>query len=207
MGNKIKAILWDIDGVIIRHKESFDSYLENKGYLNAKHILSEFRCTKLDIDCYIAKFDPLIEIMPFLERIGWRGTSNEYCLQKYDFESQFIDYNLIKTIQNIRKKGIKSFIASNQNYYRKKYLVEKMHIESNFEKAYFSCDFGFIKSDKKYWKYVVTDIGKYFSEISKYNLLFVDDHLDNVESAIDYGIESIQITTEKDIESMVQKLK
>jgi len=44
----ISAILWDIDGVLIRHKEYFDSKLIRDGYSDAKEILNEFRCTQLN---------------------------------------------------------------------------------------------------------------------------------------------------------------
>jgi hypothetical protein len=62
-------------------------------------------------------------IQPFLKSIRWDKSIEEYLIQQYSYESQFIDNDLLERIRKINNCGVRTIIASNQNQYRKKYLI------------------------------------------------------------------------------------
>jgi len=148
----------------------------------------------------------MIEIVPFLQRIGWKGTPKEYFIEQYEFESTYIDFGLIERIQILRKCGIKCYIASNQNYFRKAFLIRKMRLFSQFDGAFFSCDFGVTKPEKAYWERVVDQVRKYKPLIDIMDILFLDDMKENIESARSFGLKSIQIENSLDIERVIIEL-
>jgi len=193
----LKAILWDIDGVIIRHNDYFSNQLERENYYQPREIINEFRCTSLNTACDAAKSDVLAEIKPFLDRIGWTGSCSEYFLRQYEYEERYLDFALIDEIQKIRERGIQCFIASNQNYFRKAHLVEKMKIYSNFDGAFFSCDIKAVKTENSYWECLLAELNK--REIKPAEMLFLDDMLVNIEQADKFGIRGVLIGDRADI--------
>ncbi len=201
----IKAILWDIDGVIIRHVDYFDKQLKEENYHNPTENLREFRNTSINKQCDQGLIDPLEEIIPFLNRIGWKKSNTEYFDAQYQFEEQYIDYNLLRSIQKLRDTGYRCYITSNQNYYRKDFLLSKLEIEKNFNGHFFSYDIKAIKTENAYWDNLVEKL--YNQEnITPENMIFLDDMKDNLNKAEEYGINTCEITSILDIENCMRNI-
>lgn len=200
----LKAILWDIDGVIIRHNDYFSNQLERENYYNPREIINEFRCTNLNTDCDADKLDVLEVIKPFLARIGWHGSTSDYFLQQYEYEEKYLDYALIADIQKIRAKGVQCFIASNQNYFRKAHLIEKMKIMENFDGAFFSCDLKAVKTDKIYWEFLLEELK--IKGINPAEMLFLDDMQVNLDQAKKLGVRGVQISDHADIVGVLNQI-
>ena len=201
----IKAVLWDIDGVLIRHDTYFDAKLEEENYTNPTEILRGFRQTDINLKCDQGILDPLEEIIPFLERIGWSKSNKEYFDAQYEFESKYIDYSLIAEIQILREKGYKCFIASNQNYYRKDFLLSRLRIIDNFDGFFFSYDAKALKTESRYWDILIKSIQQQVN-IRPEDMLFLDDMKINLEKASHFGINTWEIKSYDDIESCLDKL-
>lgn len=176
----IKALLFDIDGVLINHKSWFSLNRLSNEHIDADKIVLEFHEGILNQECDRGLKDPLIEINPFLNRVGWKEGANAYFEQKYNHESQYIDHEMISEIAKIRQKGILTFVASNQNHHRKAFLIKEMNLNSAFVESYFSCDFGFVKPENEYWVCVMKRINEKYPEIQANNVLFLDDRIENV---------------------------
>ena len=200
----LKAILWDIDGVIIRHQDYFHTQLEKDNYYKPQEILNEFRTTKLNNACDQGLLDPLISIMPFLERIGWNKSSEEYFDKQYEYEDKYIDDSLIERIQLIRAKNIKCYIASNQNYYRKEHLIHRLNLNTKFDGFIFSYDLNAVKTEDKYWELLKEIMTR--EDIRIHELLFLDDMETNTKKASEHGILSKIINTEDDINEVFMSL-
>jgi len=203
----IKAILWDIDGVIIRHIEYFDEWLKKENYNNPRNIINEFRTTGINNACDEGNLNPLDAIKPFLDRIGWKKTSEEYFKLQYEYEEKYIDIELLKKIQEIRNIGVKCFIASNQNNFRKNHLMQKLEIQKNFDGSYFSCDFNAVKNDDKFWILLKQDIKSKYKNLIFENVLFLDDMDININKAMKYGINGKIINNLKDIEDVFSEIE
>ncbi len=201
----IKAVLWDIDGVLIRQDTYFDAKLEEENYTNPTEILRGFRTTDINLKCDQGVLDPLEEIIPFLGRIGWTRSNKEYFNAQYEFESNYIDYSLIEEIQNLREKGYKCFIASNQNYYRKDFLLSRLNIQDNFDGFFFSYDAKALKTESRYWDILIKDIQQQ-ENIRPEDMLFLDDMRINLDKASHFGIHTWEIKSSADINYCVEKL-
>lgn len=203
----LKIMLWDIDGVIIRHKDYFSDQLQRDGYYNPVEILNEFRKTGLNESCDKGELDPIKSIKPFLDRIGWEKTCKEYFDAQYEYEDQYIDDNLIEDIQELRVGGVKSFITSNQNYYRMRHLIRRLKLNTKFDGMFFSNEFGSVKTDDVYWVEVIKKMEHHYSCYRKEDMLFLDDMESNIEQARRNGIKGKVISGLEDIEEVIKNIR
>ena len=202
----IKALLFDIDGVLIWHEKWFSTTLSPKEYYDPVAILGEYHKGEVNIACERGVADPFVEIMPYLKRMKWNFSAKDYFDRKYSFERQYIDFELLKEISQLRNRGYKIFIGSNQNRYRKEYLKKEMKIDEIFDDSYFSCDFGYVKPEEEYWANVQAKITQNFKGIEKSNILFLDDLACNVESANAFGYQTKYIRTREDVFEVICEL-
>ncbi|MBZ0202794.1 MAG: hypothetical protein K8I03_07245 [Ignavibacteria bacterium] len=122
-----KVILFDIDGVLIRLPKYFSSVLEGNGYKDAANILDEYYTGGNNNSCLIGKSDPLISIKPYLDRIGWEFTPNEYFKQQYEYESGYADHFLLQKITAMRSNGLVCMTATDQDALRSKFLLDNLN--------------------------------------------------------------------------------
>jgi FMN phosphatase YigB (HAD superfamily) len=200
------AILFDIDGVLIKHKDYFSGYLEKHGYLNASKILDEFYTGSTNKECDRGTLDPFIEIEPYIKRINWAKSTKEFFDEQYNYEEQYIDYEILDYIRGINQNNVPCYIASNQNSYRKIFLVEKMKIDEVFNNAFFSSDFGYVKPEMNYWDYMYKSLLMKNKNIKVQDIVFFDDICENVESAKKYGFISYQIENTTNIKELINSI-
>jgi HAD superfamily hydrolase (TIGR01509 family) len=203
----IKALLFDIDGVLIHHKTWFTLSDISEKYIDADKTVTEFHEGVLNQDCDRGLKDPLKEIEPFLEKIGWEYGSEAYFEMKYKHESRYIDHKMINEIAKLRRNGILTYIASNQNYHRKAFLIETMNLHKAFDESFFSCDFGHIKPEQEYWINVMNRINNKFPEIGADEVLFFDDRIENVESAQRFGMKVMHVKEANDLLKEIESIK
>jgi putative hydrolase of the HAD superfamily len=195
----IQALLFDIDGVLIWHEKWFAITLSNEKYYKPLEIMDEYHRGVINVECDRGAKDPIEEVKPFLERIKWNYSPKDYLDMKYEFESQYIDYKMLEIIKSMKGKGIKTYIGSNQNYYRKKFLQNKMNLADIFDESFFSCDLGFVKPENGYWEGVLAKININNPQIRKEDILFIDDTIENVDSAKKYGMKVKHIKNRNDV--------
>jgi HAD superfamily hydrolase (TIGR01509 family) len=195
----IKAALFDIDGVIIRHETFFSHTLSPKRYVDSGPVMDSFYCGDLNKDCDRGLLDPLLAVKPFLEKISWKGSSESYFNRQYRYESRYIDFRLLKTIRALRSHGILCCIASNQNRFRREYLKKKLKAAKYFDHAFFSSELGVNKPDSLYWEKAHAHLEKNRPSLAPGEIAFLDDSPQNIESAGRYGFRSFLISSKQDI--------
>lgn len=177
-----KAIIFDADGVLILRKEYFSQkYSRETGVpletLN-KFFNSEFGET------LVGKKDLKELLSKVLVEWKWEKSVDE--LLEYWFSSEAtIDNELIGLIELLRAKGIKTYLATNNEHHRTNYLAKTVGLEKYFDKIYSSALVGHKKTAKEFYNYILTDTGHTPDE-----LLFFDDDPENVEGAKILGIKS-----------------
>jgi putative hydrolase of the HAD superfamily len=203
----IKALIFDIDGVLILHKEWYPASLSNKKYNNPVAILSEFADGPLNQECDRGILDPLEAIKPFLKEMKWEYDSKDFFDKQYEFESQYIDFEVLSMIKELRQQSLEFYIGSNQNYYRKNFLIDRMKLNEIFDELFFSCDLGCIKPETEYWTSIMKQMNHNNSGINAGEVLFLDDMIENIESAKRYGMKARQIKTRDDVIEVINKFK
>ena len=124
--NKISAILFDIDGVILRRPYYFSEDLERRGYRNVVLTLNKYFNGHDHHHCCEGQSDTLTIITPYLKKFSWRGTAREYLRQQFDFERNFLDQELVLLIKKIKSFGIGCYLCSDQEKYRAEYILKEM---------------------------------------------------------------------------------
>lgn len=134
-------------------------------------------------ECIIGKKDLKIVLPKYLKKWGWNKSVDEFL--KYWFKSEHkINQELIDYIQNLKIKGIKCYLATNQEKYRTDYMLNNMKFYNIFNKVYSSAHLGFKKPDLNFWEKILLDL----KEFKKNEILFWDNSQINIESAKQFGL-------------------
>jgi len=94
------------------------------------------------------------------------------------------DDQMLKYIQTLRQKGIKCYLATNNEKYRVKYLLDIVGLKNYFDGCFASCDLSYFKKEKGFWESVLKKLGN----VKRSGILLLDDDLVNVESAKAFGL-------------------
>lgn len=121
-------------------------------------------------------------IAPYLKAWGWPKTVEDYLNEWFKYE-HVLDKEIIKYAQKLRAKGIKCYIATNQEKYRAQYMIDHMGFGQSFDKLFASAHLGIGKPEQEFFAKVVQEIGAKKDEV-----LFWDDTQENVNGANEFGI-------------------
>lgn len=176
----IQAIFYDADGVLINKPRRFSQVFSEEFQIPMEKILPFFE--KDFPDTLVGKADLRERLDKYLRIWGWRGTVND--LLEYWFKSENYIYDrFLEDIQNLRKKGIKSYLATDQEKYRAEYIKKEMKFDQSFDRIFVSCELGCTKLDPQFWKTVLSDV-----KLPAENILVWDDEQENVDSARNTGL-------------------
>jgi putative hydrolase of the HAD superfamily len=180
--NKIKAIIFDADGMLIPNKRIFSIRYQEKYGITNNEMLSFFEGPFLK--CEIGKADLKEEIKPFLEKWKWDKGVDE--LLKFWFEAEKkLDDRIVKLIENLKNKNINCYLMTNNEKYRTEYLKKEVGLDNIFNKVFSSAYIGCMKPEKECFDYLYREV-----KIDKEEILFCDDNKDNIEGASSFGFET-----------------
>ncbi|MGI8420041.1 MAG: HAD family hydrolase [Candidatus Levyibacteriota bacterium] len=135
----IKVILFDADGVLI-NGELFSEQLQREYNISTKKTISFFEGPFQA--CLTGNADLKEILAPYLKEWGWKKSVDD--LLTYWFEAEHtIDEALVSYIQQLRLKGIKCYVATNQEKYRVAYMLKNMGFNDSFDKVYASAHLGY----------------------------------------------------------------
>jgi putative hydrolase of the HAD superfamily len=173
--------MFDADGVVIQ-SEMFSHKYAKEFNLDISE-LDSFFMTDFQA-CLIGKSDLKIVIKPWLKKWKWSKSVDEFI--DYWFKSEHnLNFELIETINELRKNKVICILATNQEKYRLEYMRKEMGFEKIFDNIYSSNIIGFKKPEIQFYKYILNDLNK-----SPNDLIFYDDSQANIESAELIGITS-----------------
>ncbi len=176
---KIKAAVFDADGVLVRPKTFFmDKAFELYGIPKTEFmdfIHNEFKlCTTGETE--------LLEILPaYLERWNVGVDAREFVQQWVEHEHH-IDLALLERIQTLRTRGIFCYVGTNQERNRANYMKLKMEFSGFFDGVYASSDLGERKPNLGFYERFQAKI-----KVLPKEILFWDDSLENVLAARETG--------------------
>jgi len=189
--NGSKAILFDVDGVLIKPPHYFSKELQEGGYKSAEGSLNLFYHGEDSRKCSEGKADAQTCIMPYLEKFGWAGSAKDYFEQQFDFEKRYLDKDLISLVTRLRNKGIKCYLSTDQMANRAEYLLNEMEFKNIFDGHFISCYIGYRKCHENFWSRVIADLEKEFFGLRRDEIIFVDDIQNNIDVASGFGIRAL----------------
>lgn len=174
----IKAVAFDVDGVLVR-AGAFAEILEREHGLDLEATAGFFNGPFKD--CLLGSGDLKNAIAPFLREWGWPGSVDD-CLRVWFEADSVVNAELLNLVAAVRVRGLGCFVASTQEAYRAKYLEDVLGFSQAFDALFFSCRVGASKPDPIFFQHVTTHAGADPGEI-----LFLDDYEPNVSGARAFG--------------------
>jgi putative hydrolase of the HAD superfamily len=192
----IKAILFDLDGVVVKRHEYFSVSYAREHNVPLDDVVAFF---KNDFAaCSLGKADLKEALAPHLAAWKWSGTVDE--LLTYWFESEnHPDADVLERVRVLRAEGTPCFLASEQEQYRAAYLLEDMGMKTHFDGAFFSCELGASKSEPVFFQKALAKLGLPASEVA-----YFDDDAENVAVAATLGIQACYYTKLEDIDAFLR---
>lgn len=179
----IKVVLFDLDGVLVASEKIFSKRLVEE-YGADEASISQF-FNGVFSECLVGKADMKEEIREYTNRWRWNGSIDD--LLHYWFSNEAnVDERLLVVIQELRRQGIKCYLATNQEKYRTAYIANEMGFSKILDGIFSSSSVGYLKNCPQFFEYVLNQM----ADIKPEEVLFVDDSEDNIETAQDIGIQA-----------------
>ncbi|MFA7245476.1 MAG: HAD-IA family hydrolase [Candidatus Magasanikbacteria bacterium] len=192
---KYKVFLFDTDGVVVL-SEMFSNHYSQKNNIPKEEMLPFF--TGVFQDCMKGKADLKEVIKPWLVKWQWNESVDEFLKQWFEHENN-IDEKVIEFINQLKKEGIKCYLATNQEKYRTEYLKNKMKFGELFDGIFSSAYIGHKKPTKEFYEFILDNLN-----IPAKEIFYLDDDVKNIEIAKELGIESYLY---KDFDKFIKYLK
>ena len=112
----------------------------------------------------------------------------------------------VKMVQDLAQK-YNIYLLSNTNVYHVGYFEKEFQnrfhfpLKELFTKVYYSNEIGYRKPDKEAFEYVLKDAG-----LNAVETVLVDDNTLNCESAIQMGLQAIQVPENSGLEAVINQL-
>lgn len=180
--SKLKAIIFDADGQLILSPEYFSDYYARE-HGASKDLLDEFFVTIFP-ECTIGKKDLKEELGVLLPEIGSLHTPEEYLDMWFNFEKS-LDGRVIAFIKDLKSRGVKCFLATNNEKYRMEFLRTELGFEELFDAIYSSGETGFKKPEPALFQLILDANG-----LDPKDVLFCDDTERNIAGAEEFGLET-----------------
>lgn len=192
----IKAILFDVDGIIINREMYFSERYSRDFNVPLEKILpfykNEFQ------KCLVGQADLKEELTKYLDDWEWNKPIEELLDYWFEHEST-INKEVLSAVSDLRARGIKCYLATNNEKYRVDYLRQNLGLGQHFDGIFASCDLGAKKPSEAFWQSISEKIGFDNTEVE-----VLDDEPENVESANQYGFRSEIFS---DIRSFLRKIQ
>lgn len=179
----IKAIIFDTDGTIIHREMYFSERFSKEFNVPLEKILPFFK-NEFQL-CLVGKADLKVELQKYLPLWGWTKSVDELLAYWFTNESD-VDKGLIESVKQLRTRGFKCYLDTNNDKYRTQYLLDNLGLKNLFDGIFSSAELGYLKPQNGFWAAIHDRLGK----PAKPEVLVWDDDEKNVESAKSFGFQS-----------------
>lgn len=179
----MKILLLDTDGVVIPKEKYFSTrYAEEKG-IPVQALLPFFQGQFRR--CQAGQCDMKEELAKYIADWQWTGSVDEFLA--YWFASEPDPSTLmLEAVADLRKAGVKCYIATDQERYRAQYLWHTVGLSEHFDGAFFSCDLEANKASLEFWEKTLALLGNPNPD----NVTYFDDEEESVKAAASLGIDA-----------------
>jgi len=197
MKQMIKAIIFDLNGIFIQSPNLSARFQEKFGVP-----IEEFLSALKVIMPKVRKFNKgnnFAYWKPFLEK--WNVNLTEEKFFNFWFSGEKENLKLVELAKQIKKKGIKIFILSNNFKERSNYYLDNFQFLKEIpDKIYFSWQTGFVKPDPKAFENLLSE-----NNLKPEECLYFDDSERNIEVANGLGINAFLFKDIEDFKKVLAK--
>ncbi|MBV1877673.1 MAG: HAD-IA family hydrolase [Pseudomonadales bacterium] len=180
--SKIKAVLFDADGVIQQMPKDWMSRVETLLANRAKAEAFMDEAFAAEKPCLTGDGDFLATITDLLRRWDKAFSLDEILKVWTHIECS---QEMLSLISQLRKNGIVVGLATNQQAFRADYMKHELAYQDKFDALFISCELGVAKPDLTFFQRISESL-----QIPANQILFFDDRQDNVLSARESGMQA-----------------
>lgn len=194
----MKAVIFDLNGVLIQ-SEYLSKRIEDKFVIASEKFL-EILKDILSIARRPGCEDSFKLWEPKLKELGLSISKDDFF--NFWFSGENLVLELIDYIKELKKKGIKVFILSNNFKERTEYYRQNFpQIFDHIDRVYFSWETGFIKPDIKAYQKLLVD-----NNLRAEDLVYFDDADKNLQIASSLGIKSYKYINLENTKEIINNL-
>ncbi|MCP3987137.1 MAG: HAD-IA family hydrolase [bacterium] len=181
----IKAILFDADGVIQTPRSGhLDAWREVLGPSSRfEEFLGELFAAERP--ALIGESSFVTELQALLTRWQCPGTLADALRAWTAIE---VESGIRELVATLRRRGVACHLATNQEPYRAEHMSRVLGYREMFDREFYSCRLGVMKPHASYFLAILKVVGAQPSDV-----LFLDDHQANVDSARATGLNAARI--------------
>ena len=195
----IKVVIFDADGVIVQSKRKFSIKLEEEHDISRDMTLPFFNGPFQD--CLVGVCDLKETISPYLPVWGWDRGVDEFLDVWFKAEHK-VDEELAEYVLSLREQGVLCLLGTNNEKHRFNYMLDKMGLKNIFDKTYASATLGHKKPDQEFFSKIYEELGT----VNKGEILFVDDSIENIQGAGDFGFHTEFYTSMENLKKKISLL-
>lgn len=193
--SKYKAVLFDVDGVLILPPRPFskiycEKYSKDLAKLEPFYKSDEFQ------NALLGKVDLKDAITAHQDKWRWDGDLDELINQWLEGEN-YPNNDLLAVVDELRANGTKVYIVTAQEKYRASFLRDKV-FAGKYDGFLASCNIGLPKHTVDFWQEIILQVNEDPTDI-----IYFDDKQSLVELASSLGINAYLYTN---VESAKQAL-
>lgn len=182
--SEIKAVLLDADGLMFKKERYFSEILHEQHGVPAESVIPFFKTRYRD--CQRAAADLKEELVPYLKQWQWEGDVESFL--DFWFSQSVVDEDVLNVVRDLRSKGLKCYLATDQEKYRAEYIRKNLGLERELDGFFFSFEVGYSKSDADFFKTILETL-----HLAPEDVIFFDDEEKNIETANGLGIKSVLV--------------
>lgn len=161
----------------------------------------KFYATKEFRDASLGKYDLKDALRQHNDLWQWPGTPEELMNMWFEGEN-YPNNELLDVVARLRKDGVKVYLATQQERYRKQWLEEKV-FKDKVDGIFCSCDLGFNKHEDHFWRAVLDKLLADFPGLSASQIAYFDDRQTLVDKAREFGIDAQLYASVGEVEAVL----
>ncbi len=190
----IKAVIFDLNGIFLQapklgHRLAQDYGVKHEEFLPVLHeVMHKVR--------QLGAASAFSYWQPHLQKWGINFSEREFF--DYWFGAEKVSEQMVTFAKQLRAKGIKVFVLSNNFRERAEYYGHYPWVHEAVDKVYFSFNTGFVKPDVRAWQLILSE-----NNLKPEGCLYFDDKESNLKAAEEIGIRTFHFTKEAELKRIV----
>lgn len=194
--NNFKVVLFDVDGVLIRAPKLFSEVYCQKYNVDSEKLEPFFKSKEFKA-CSVGAMDLKEAILIHNDKWQWKGDPSELINEWLQAEN-FPNIDLLNIVKDLREDGIKVYVVTQQERYRKDFLNEIVFKEK-FDGFFASCDLGLHKDTAEFWKKILDMLIQNDQHLTPEDIFYFDDKQRLVDLAKSLGVNAFLYTNTYDV--------
>ena len=197
-----KCLMLDVDGVLVSGRPSDGQHwmtglMDDLGVSPRTLAQGFFRAGWTEV--VVGRKDLLPTLQDALAQIAPSLPAEDLITYWFEMDSRIVQ-PVLSDLRAARKQGLPVYLATNQEDTRADYLMHQMGLQNEVDGIVYSAQAGYQKPDAGFYAFAENATGYH-----PHDLLFVDDHLANIEAAQASGWMAVHWTESEGLSATLQR--